>query len=522
MVTAFGGRRRAASALAAVLCSPRSRCRTARRRRRHRRAGRSRPTSSATRATPSRRSSPRPARSSRAGRPSEVELEVGGAWSAVRAADGTIYLGSDDEGAIWAVERHRRRSSPRSTARSPWSRWRSAPTARSTPAPCRATRCGRSTSRGKASKLVRAEGRRDGLVARAVGNDGRLAGTGPDGKLFAIDEERHGEGGVRHRRQAHPRDGRDLRRRASGSAPRDDALLFRHDPENGHDPRDGRLRRQRGHRAAPSTRAASSPRPTSSPRSRAERRRPRPRSRTPRASAEGPEGQDGRRRARKPGADKAPPSGTEPDARARAQGQGRAVPRARRRPARAAARADPDLLHVAGGRTDGGRSSPAPATRAASTSSSADDSVSTAFDVDERAVAQLLLEPGGKLGVRHRRRHRALPRDRPGRRRRRYTSEVFDAQAPARFGSSRWRSAGKRHGRDPLRQHRGAGPRLERVADAARRRTRRRRRRAAARSPARRAATSSSAPRSTTTTRALRQVVASTTCRRTGRPRSRR
>ena len=70
-----------------------------------------------------------------------------------------------------------------------------------------------------------------------------------------------------------------------------------------------------------------------------------------------------------------------------------------------------------------------------------DDSVSTAFDVSERQIAQILLEPGGKVAfvtgdatALYRATGRAGTAS--------YTSKVFDAQAPARFGSLGWRSSG--------------------------------------------------------------------------------
>ena len=317
---------------------------------------------------------------------------------------------------------------------------------------------------GKATPGPALEGRRDRLVARG-GRQHRVRGHRPVAASSTRSRAAPRKRGLRHRRQAHHRADRDERRRGVvrhlGARAR---VPLR--SEGRQDARDGRLRRQRNlrDRAVPRRR-----------RRRGERSRrdaaPRP-ARPPAQveAAEKPTAAKGQATkapdvGSKPGADKDPSPVTDLGRKGAKKGKGALF--------RVGNDGRLDQLHaltatyftsvavgpdgaVYAGAADKGRIYMV----------DADESVGTAFDVDERSVSQVWVDHG-LVVVRDRRRRGDVSRDRPrlagALRLRRARCEGRVAVRQADVGGGRQGQA-----RDAHRQHRQARRRLERVAVAGR------------------------------------------------------
>ena len=422
-------------------------------------------------------------------------------WSSLHLADGSVLLGSrrrrrDLQGSAATA----RRSSSTDARRDRGRRARRRPaTAPCGPARCRATSCGRSTSRAARRRRSGARSSRTSrpIWSLAAAGNTVYAGTGPSGKLFAI-TRRHREGGVRHRRQAHHRAHRDERRRGVVrhlASARSCSATTRRTARPARWPTSPatRSRALAPYRDGVVVAANDLAETAAADRQDAARRSRPPRSRPPRRARPTKAPDVGT----KPGADKDPSAGHRPRSQGREEGQGRAVPRRQRWPARSAARADRDVLHVGRGRARRRRLRRRRRQGPRSTWSTPTTSVATAFDVDERSVAQLWLDKSlvGFATDDAAALYRATGRAVAGEVRR---ATCSTRRPSSKFGKLTWIVAGQGQDRDPQRQHREAGRRLERVAGAARRSASSAAATRAARSRARPAATSSSAPRSRT------------------------
>jgi sugar lactone lactonase YvrE len=371
---------------------------------------------------------------------SRSELEVGGSWSAVRSSDGTFYLGSDDKATVWAVSNGKARklaSVPGAVAVVALALAPGGSTLYAGTMPGgQIWRIERSS--GKASKLVAIKGV-ETVWSLAFDRGGRLfAGTGPDGKLYRVDPK---SGSARMVFDSNDRRILSTIATADGAiwfGTSDDALLFRHDPARGTtramaDFAGNEITALAEHKGSiiaaanelkePSTSGVKTTAAVKDAEGKAER-------------GEKSKTADGG----KPGAEKATPSGTEPERKGERKGKG----------ALFRVRGDGQLeqLHSLSQTyfssvavTPAGQIFAGAGDKGRIYLIEADDSVSTAYDVTERQISQLLVEPGGKLafvtgdGT-------ALYRSTGRATRASYTSKVFDAQAPARFGSLSWRSSG--------------------------------------------------------------------------------
>jgi sugar lactone lactonase YvrE len=372
---------------------------------------------------------------------SKVDLEVGGSWSAVRASDGTFYIGSDDKASVWAVSNGKARKLASVSG--------AVAVVALALGPGNALYAGTmpggqiwriDRGSGKASKLAEIKGV-ETVWSLAFDRGGHLfAGTGPEGKLYRVDPR---SGTARMVFDSSDKRILSLLATADGAiwfGTSDSALLFRHDPARGTtramaDFAGNEVTSLAEFKGSVIAAANELKEPSTSG------------IKTSAAvkEAEGKTGKGEKGKApaegRKPGVEKATPSGTEPERKGERKGKG----------ALYRVRGDGQLeqLHtlsqtyfssvtvmpsgqIFAGAGDKGRIYLI----------DTDDSVSTAFDVTERQIAQVLPEPGGKLafvtgdGT-------ALYRTTGRAGRATYTSKVFDAQAPAHFGSLSWRSSGK-------------------------------------------------------------------------------
>jgi len=373
---------------------------------------------------------------------SKVDLEVGGSWSAMRAGDGTFYIGSDQKATVWAVTDGK--------ARKLASVGGAVAVVALALGPNNALYAGTmpggqiwriDRGSGKASKLTEIKGV-ETVWSLAFDRAGHLfAGTGPDGKLYRVDPR---TGSSRMVFDSSDKRILSLLATADGAiwfGTSDSALLFRHDPEHGTTRAmadfagnevtalaefKGSVIAAANELKEPSTSGIK----TTSAVKEAEGK-----------TAKGEKGKSASSEGGKPGADKATPSGTEPERKGERKGKGGLY----------RVRGDGQLeqLHSLSQTyfssvavTPAGQIFAGAGDKGRIYLIDTDDSVSTAFDVTERQIAQILVEPGGKLafvtgdGT-------ALYRTQGRASRASYTSKVFDAQAPARFGSMSWRSAGK-------------------------------------------------------------------------------
>ena len=165
-----------------------------------------------------------------------TELEVGGTWSAVRASDGVIYLGTDDKAAVYAVAtggKARKLASLGSGAVAVVSLALGPGNAlyAGTMPGGQIWRIDRGS--GKASKLTELKGV-ETVWSLAFDRAGHLfAGTGPEGKLYRIDPK---SGSARMVFATSDRRVLSLVATSDGAiwfGTSDRALLFRHDPAKG-------------------------------------------------------------------------------------------------------------------------------------------------------------------------------------------------------------------------------------------------------------------------------------------------
>jgi sugar lactone lactonase YvrE len=371
---------------------------------------------------------------------SKSELEVGGSWAAVRASDGVIYLGSDEKATVWAVKDGSARklaSIGGAVAVVALALGQGNALYAGTMPGGQVWRIDRTS--GKASKLADLK-EVETVWSLAVDRGGNLfAGTGPEGKLFRIDTK---SGSARMVFDTNDKRILALTATADGAVwfgTSDDALLFRHDPAKGTtramaDFSGNEVTALAEYKGSIVAAANELKEPSTSG----------VKSAAAVKDAEGKSGKGEKSKTAdkgKPGADKATPSGTEPERKGERKGKG----------ALFRVRGDGQLeqLHSLSQTyfsslavTDSGQIFAGAGDKGRIYLIDVDDSVSTAFDVPERQIAQLLIEPGGKLAfitgdgtALYRSKGRAGSAS--------YTSKVFDAQAPARFGSLGWRSSGK-------------------------------------------------------------------------------
>ncbi|HLU67390.1 MAG TPA: hypothetical protein VKZ63_13990, partial [Kofleriaceae bacterium] len=361
-----------------------------------------------------------------------TDLEAGGVWSAVRGADGTLYLGTDDKGSVWRVrggKASRLAEVSGAVAVVSLALGKGGALYAGTMPGGQIWQI--DTGSGKARKLTELKDV-ETVWSLAVDRKGRLfAGTGPDGKLFRIDP-RSGKA----RAVFSTQDKRILSMVATADGAiwfgtSDDALLFRHDPGRGTtramaDFSGNEVTALAEHKGSVVAAANEFKEPTTSGVKTA-------------AAIKEAEGRAGKGQKGKTTTEKKK-SATEPERKGARSGKGSLF----------RVRGDGQLeqLHslsktyftsiavnregqIFAGAGDKGRIYLI----------ETDDSVSTAFDVPQRQIAQIVAESGGVTFVTGD--STAVYRTTGRARKATYTSKVFDAQAPSRFGSFGWRSGGK-------------------------------------------------------------------------------
>ena len=366
------------------------------------------------------------------------EIEGGAtAWASVRGADGTIYIGTDDKGSIWEVSKGGKPKKLASIdgAVAVVALAISGKTLYAGTMP--GGQVWKLEGGGKPSKLTELKDV-ETVWSLAVAKNGAVyAGTGPDGKLFRIDPK-SGQSKVAFSSQ----DKRILSMVATADGAvwfgtSDDALLFRHDTAKGTtramaDFAGNEVTALAEYKGAVVAAANELKEPTTSG----------VKTSTAVKEAEGKagKGQKSKTPEKKPGAESSTSSGAEPERKGERKGKGSLF--------RVRGDGQTDELHalsqtyftsvavnpsgqIFAGAGDKGRVYLV----------DTDDSVSTAFDVSQRLVTHVLAEPSGGLSfvtgdatAVYRTTGRASKAT--------YTSKVFDAQAPARFGSFGWRAAG--------------------------------------------------------------------------------
>ena len=367
-----------------------------------------------------------------------AEIEGGGtAWAAVRGADGTVYVGTDDKASIWEMSKGGKPKKLASIdgAVAVVALAISGKTLYAGTMP--GGQVWKLEGGGKPSKLTELKDV-ETVWSLAVAKNGALyAGTGPDGKLFRIDPK-SGSSKVAFSSQ----DKRILSMVATADGAvwfgtSDDALLFRHDPAKGTtramaDFAGNEVTALAEYKGAVVAAANELKEPTTSG--------VKTSAAVKEAEGKAGKGQKGKTPEKKPGADKSTPSGAEPERKGERKGKGSLF--------RVRGDGQTDELHaltqtyftsvavnqagqIFAGAGDKGRVYLV----------DTDDSVSTAFDVSQRLVSQVMAEPGGGLtfvtGD-----ATAIYRTTGRAGKATYTSKVFDAQAPARFGALGWRSGG--------------------------------------------------------------------------------
>lgn len=369
---------------------------------------------------------------------SSSEIEGGGtAWSVARGEGGTVYIGTDDKASIWEA---RGSGKPKKLASIDGAVAVVALAVSGTTLYAGTMPGGqvwKIAAGGKPSKLADLKDV-ETVWSLALARNGALyAGTGPDGKLFRIDP-RSGQAKMVFATQ----DKRILSMVATEDGAvwfgtSDDALLFRHDPTKGTtramaDFAGNEVTALAEYKGSVVAAANELKEPTTAGIKTS--------AAVKEAEGKAGKGQKGKTPEKKPGADKATASGAEPERKGERKGKGSLF--------RVRGDGQTDELHalsqtyftsvavnragqIFAGAGDKGRVYLV----------DTDDSVSTAFDVSQRLVTHVLAEPGGGLtfvtgdatAI-----YRTSGRASKGT----YTSKVFDAQAPARFGSMGWRSSG--------------------------------------------------------------------------------
>ena len=376
-----------------------------------------------------------------------TDLELEGIWSALHGRDGSVLLGTDDQGAVYRV----RAGKAAKLASIP-----DAIAVVSLAEGADGTIYAGTMPGGEVWKIEPRSGRATRLVtlpraetvwALALGKDGKqlYAGTGPEGELFAIDV-RAGKARVAFQTE-------DKRILSVVAAPdggiwlgtSDKAMVFRHDPARNATRAMGDFSGNEITAMAvwsegvivcandldePSTTGTKTKAAIDKAR----------------AAKKAGEKPDMPAVGSKPGADKAAPVGTEPARKGGRKGKGALY--------RVYADGRLEQLHALTATyftdvavTPGGRIFAGAADKGRVYLVDTDDSVSTAFDVDERVVAALLLDPtasgGGDRGLVFATSdasalYRATGRAKTGS----YTSDVFDTGAPSRFGKLLWQGSG--------------------------------------------------------------------------------
>ena len=372
---------------------------------------------------------------------SELELSFTGAWSAVEDKDGTVYIGSDDNGAIYAVRGQKVEklaAIKKAVAITSLALGQGGQLFAGTMPGGEVWRI--DSRSGKATKLAKLKGAETvwSLAYEPAGKT-LYAGTGPEGKLFALQP---GKGAPRVVFDTEDKRIMSLVASSEGSVwlgTSDSALVFRYDPKTrraramadfaGNEV--GALAEYRGGVIA----AASELEPPST------------------SGAKTKEAVDKVKKRKEPGQTlKSPPAGSVPGADAKAP-EGSEAPRKGGRKGKGAlfrVRGDGQLtqLHALTSTyftsvavSDDGRIFAGAADKGRVYLVDVDDSVSTAFDVEQRRVTQLLWSEARGLTFTTGD-SAALYRSTGRAKNALYTSEVFDAKAPARFGRISWRGEG--------------------------------------------------------------------------------
>ena len=364
------------------------------------------------------------------------ELEAGGVWAAARGADGTLYLGTDDRGSIWAVKGDKGRQLATIDGAVAVVSLAIGPGGVIYAGTMPGGQVWRVDKSGAARKLADLDDV-ETVWSLAVDRKGTLfAGTGPDGKLHRIDPK-----SGRSRVVFSSEDKRILSMIGTEDGAiwfgtSDDALLFRHDPERGTtramaDFSGNEVTALAEHKGSVIAAANELKEPSTTGVKTAEAIK--------QAEGKANKGQKGKSGDKKPGADKTKP-GTEPERKGARSGKGSLF----------RVRGDGQLeqLHsltqtyftsvavspsgqIFAGSGDKGRIYLV----------DLDDSVSTVFDVTQRQIAQILAEPRGGISF-VTGDSTAVYRTQGRAKKASYTSKVYDAGAPARFGSFAWRGGG--------------------------------------------------------------------------------
>ncbi len=386
-----------------------------------------------------------------------TDLELEGVWSALHSRDGSVLLGTDDDGAVYRVRDRKAAklaSIPEAIAVVSLAEGADGVIYAGTMPRGEVWKIEAQNGKpAKATKLAKLE-RAETVWALALGKDGKTlyAGTGPEGELFAIDV-RTGKAKVAFQTE-------DKRILSVVAAPdggiwlgtSEKAMVFRHDPARNATRAMGDFSGNEITAMAvwaegvivcanefeePSTSGMKTK--AAIEKALAEKK-----------TGEKPEMPEA---GTKPGADKAAPSGTEPARKGERKGKGalyRVYADGRLEQLHAlTATYFTDVEVTADGRIFAGSGD-----KGRVYLIDTDDSVSTAFDVEERVVAAVLLDPRASAASGASNAHldrglvfttsdasalyRATGRAKAGT----YTSDVFDAGAPSRFGKLLWQGSG--------------------------------------------------------------------------------
>jgi hypothetical protein len=382
-----------------------------------------------------------------------TDLELEGVWSALHSRDGSVLLGTDDGGAVYRVrdgKATKLASIPEAVAVVSLAEGADGVIYAGTMPGGEVWKIegGANTNKaGRATRLVKLP-KAETVWALSLGKDGKslYAGTGPEGELFAI-EVRTGKARVAFQTE-------DKRILSVVTAPdgaiwlgtSEKAMVFRHDPARNATRAMGDFSGNEVTAMAawsdgvivcanefdePSTTGMKS------------------KAAIDKALAEKKTGEkpDMPEAGTKPGADKAAPAGTEPARKGERKGKGALY--------RVYADGRLEQLHALTATyftdvevTAGGSIFASAGDKGRVYLIDTDDSVSTAFDVEERVVAAVLLDPrAGEAGADRglafvtsdaAALYRSTGRAKAGT----YTSDVFDTGAPSRFGKLLWQGAG--------------------------------------------------------------------------------
>jgi hypothetical protein len=369
-----------------------------------------------------------------------TEIETGGAWAAVRGEGGAVFVGTDDKATILEVKPGGKptvvASIEGAVAVVALAIGPGGTLYAGTMPGGQVWRVDRGA--GKAVKVAELKGV-ETVWALAFDKAGSLyAGTGPDGKLFKIDPK-SGTSKVVFSSE----DKRILSIVATDDGgvwfgTSDDALLFRHDPAKGTtramaDFAGNEVTALAEYKGAVIAAANEIKEPSTTG--------VKTDAAVKEAEGKGGKGEKGKTPEKKPGADKATPSGTEPERKGERKGKGSLF----------RVRGDGQLeeLHALSQTyftslavNDAGQIFAGAGDKGRVYLVDTDDAVSTAFDVSERQVVQVLADRSGSGltfvtgdGTKvYRSKGRAGTAS--------YTSKVFDSGAPARFGGMSWRGSG--------------------------------------------------------------------------------